>query len=469
MWRIVFVGGLLSAGFLVGCSDGEAAPQGESVHPLQPLIYTEDPELTPEGAAVRERRLERQLLEGIADGAWGRLEEADATDFPVLRDEEALGEAITRALLERDEELWEYVFVDARAYAALVNVDETSAREFVDNQMGESLSTWDSFAQPHSSEAPDEGLVERIRFRELKLGSARRLDGGSADEEEDDVVQYWHNQVILKDAEAGVEFELRISRIFIVVDELGRSVFHVASEIETDPNFQVFLDAGLHLKPQLMRAREYPFPLGVGTFWRYRRFDADVGVDESADSLDQRIEDRPEGLAAEEVILEVRDVARHGPVRLVELLRSYNDRRHTRTREWWVVTPRKIYACDENCRERIDDVGWLLGYFQRRVALMHFPVQPGDGWRRTGTQEDPVFRVDEKWHDVDVPAGTFRRAFRIEGTGALGLWDPYLREAEVVRYFAPDRGVVRRDLYNSPEGEHRSNIVEELVEYRLMY
>src|SRR5690606_40048204 len=83
-----------------------AEPVSERM-PLQPLIYTEFPNLTPEAAAVRERRLMRQLTEGAGGGGqWGDLEVASSES----RSEEHTSELqsrenlVCRLLLEKKKE-----------------------------------------------------------------------------------------------------------------------------------------------------------------------------------------------------------------------------------------------------------------------------------------------------------------------------------------------------------------------------
>lgn len=453
------------------CSSDQDDDQSTKA-PLQPLIYTEYPELTSEGAAVRERRLHRQLMEGSTGGDWGRLEKADRTSLPDLDDVDALGEAIVDALLDRDETLWEHVFISPENYAAAADVDSADAAEFVDNQIGESFSVWELFAPDHSSLVAPGGLSELLSYHSLQLGEAE--DGGDGG----DITRYVDNRLVIAYADGDLRFEFSIPAILKIdnpvlmpADDDAESRFRLGSNIDVDPRFRLFRDVGLHLKPQLLRPEEYPFPMGVGSFWRYRRFDADEGAKDTGDPLDRRLEDTADGVAAEEVLVEVRDISRYGPMRLVELLRSYDDRRHTRVRHWWLLTPRRIYACDQTCRERVEDVDWLLEFFERRAPLFLIPPRLGDRWQREGPQEESTtrFSIDDAWHEVQSPAGTFPRAYRIEGTGDLGRSDRYVEDAQVTRYFVSDRGVVRRIIRDAPEAEEPIDVVEELVEYRLMH
>ena len=448
---------------LGGCDGGEVDAGEESDRPLRPLIYTEDPELTPEGAEVRERRLRRQFMggevEAVLERGGGGIEDYD------LSDEEAFGQALVETLVGQDEAGWEELFVSADDYRGLVGVDQARAEEFVDNQLGGSLALWDLFGRFEASGEAEEGLAERFSLVEVRLGRGRDIHGGAVSEPEE-VVQYWDSTVVLRYEELGLDVEVEIGRIFRIgdVEELGR--LQVGSPMEVDGRFQTLFDVGFHLKTQLLRSEEYPFPLGVGTFWRYRRYDRDEGVDDQEDVLDRRLDETREGPDATEVVLEVRNVSRHGKVRLIELLRRYDDRHYTRTREWWVITPRQIYGCNEACRERVDDPRWLLGYFASQTPIMVFPVEAGARWGEAGhPDEEGTFQVSESWQRVETPAGTFAGTYAIEGRGAVGWWDRYLSTAQVVRYFSPTRGIVKQEVADGPEG---GVIVEELVEYRIM-
>lgn len=475
---------------MTACADDDPGAKTEQARPLQPLIYTEYPDLTPEGAAVRERRLSRQLLEGRARGDWGTLDDADPGDLPPLDSAQALGEALAKALLEQDESLWEYAFVDARSYADLVNVGDDDAREFVDNQLGHSQPLWALFDRHRSSQVPEGGLGAQVQFAGLEMGRARDIDGNATDDPEK-TVQFWNNRLVLEHRHRQLRFELPIERIFYLPtappagqeqeDSNGdgsdgdrgdkspptsMAQYQVASPVAESSRLRTFLALGLHLKPQLLRPEEYPFPLGVGTFWRYRRFDASSGGEVEVDPLARRFDERPEGLQAEQVIVEVREVSNYGPLRLVELLRSYNDSEYTRLREWWVLTPRRIYLCTESCRDNIEDLNALLDYFSQHTALLQFPLGLGDSW---GPAERSDFSVADQWHQVVTPAGSFAATFQIAGTGALGTVNPFFRNTQLLRDFAPGRGIVRRQIFAGSDSLESVDVVEELAEYRLMH
>lgn len=487
--------GRLVAVLLVAAAVGVAAPgctggdddgdDDRGLRPLQPLVYTEYPELTPQGAAVRERRLERQLLEGSADGSWGRLAEDADDELPSLARAEVLGEAIVDALVDGDERLWGHAFVDPRDYAQIVGVDGDDAGDFVDNQMGESLDVWELFSGVHPAKLPDDGLWDAFAFDGLELGSPRTVDGGPTDA--DEAVQFWNNELSIRVVDTDLVLSLEIPRIFRTeqpgVDEEAREdldaetaqdagnstaeKFQVGSSIEAGDKLEMYFGAGLHLDALLLRSEEYPFPLGVGSFWRYERYEADEEPGEQTDRLDERFDERADGVQAEEVIVEVREVSRYGTVRLVDLLRSYDDRKYTRVHESWALTPHRIYRCSDECRNRIDELDWLLGYFASEEPIMVFPVEIDDRWG-TDSNTGPTFTVDGDWHEVETRAGTFDGSFRIEGTGRLEDGNRYHRDAHLVRYFAPGRGIVRRTIDAGETSHDDVDVVEELVEYRIM-
>ncbi len=441
---------------LVASVAGCSAEEEEIRHrPLQPLVYTEVPGLTPEGAAVREDRLMREIVERHDHS---ESDDGEPRQLPILKDPDILGRAITEALIERDNLLWEHVFVRPEAYTGLVGVRLEEAEEFVDNQIGASLDLWRLFAASESTDAVPGGLGAILEYDGIELGRGRTVDGGVARDDED-AVQFWGSRVFLRHREEDLRFELRISRVFRVPGEEGGLWYQVASEVEGDRRFRTFLDVGLHLRPELLRTREYPYPLQVGNFWRYRRYDAETGrVDD--DPLDIDLSEVADGaIAASEVSVEVRQVSQHGPVRLVELLRSYDDQDYTRNREWWVLTARRIYVCSGPCRNNIDDLAWLLTYFENQVPILRLPAVTGATWGN--------FSVRDDWETVEAVAGTFPGTVAIEGVGSLAATDRFLRGAELVRYFAPGRGEVFREIRGREGGTQMVNVVEELVEYRI--
>lgn len=478
----------------VGCdSDAEPEQQDERAsaqQPLQPLIYTEHPNVDPEAVAVRERRLMRQLLEGADEsGEWGDMRNRTRSDLPVISTKDVLGRSIFEALVERRPALWDRVFVAPVDYARMVHVDLDAAREYVDSVQAQSDDLWSKFEVEHASEAPSGGLESVFEYRGLELGEGRTLDGPIADDDEY-VAQYWGNTLRIGLVDADVEFEVRIPKILRASNSvLGGSepVLGIASPLSGESRFDVFLGAGLHLKPQLLETHEYPIPLKVGNFWRYRRRLAGASqasdtiertapsagllkreVDEEDGSQTRPVPDRG-GLAATEALTEVVSVQRMGTRRLVHLRRSYNDAKLRTLNHYWMLTPRRIYFCNRACRRNVDDLGWMLVYMRRQTPIYVFPLEAGHRWTQAGraaSQDEATFSIDEDWVDVEVPAGSYDNALSIRGLGPYDDFDRYYRGHRLVRVFAYGEGVVRRRL--EAEGRYEAAVVEDLVESRIM-
>jgi hypothetical protein len=487
---------------LQGCSSDER-PQTDDAQterdrrPLQPLIYTERPELSPHAARVRERRLMRKLLEGSSQGEWGELEH-DTRDLPELSSAEVLGRAIFDALLERDEALWDHTFVSPSGYAALVHVEMPRARRFVDELQGESMPLWRIFAVERPSEIPVGGLSSIFAFEELALGDGRDASGSRVDEEAR-AVQYWNNELRLELRGHETTFTIPIPKIVRPPGDDGRpGALGLASPLRLGEELEIFFRAGLHLKPRLLRPEEYPFPLAVGNFWRYERHRPDESVPPTRELVRPapgpvaegelpggRVADAPPrrrrgGLEASQRLLEVTEVDRHGAVRLVTLRQSYDDSALTHHTLHWLVTPRLILDCSSQCVRSIDDLGRLLDYMRREIPLLRFPPRHGLAWGDGGVsrRDDPDrseddapavhFRIHNDSPLVEVPAGNFPGVYRIQGSAPSLTTDAPLGAVETLeRYFAPGKGVVRRVL-RRPGDEETPVVLEDLVEYRIM-
>jgi len=266
-----------------------------------------------------------------------------------------------------------------------------------------------------------------------------------------------------------------MSRIFRVPSlyDPSQEVLVLASPVEADRRLRTLVALGMHLKPELLRSREYPFPLKEGNFWRFRRYNRALGEEQEVDPLDfamgeQAVAGMPR---SPEVVMEVLGVEQYGTWRLVHVIRSYEDADFTRAHEHWVLTPRRIYVCDSRCRARIDDLSYLLEYFEYQVPIYSFLLEPGQRWARAGLEVDAAgatFEVDDAWHHVETPAGGFVGTYAIEGTGPLTQSSPYFGLPGQRRYFAPGRGVVRRELREPDARGNVIDVVEDLVEYRIM-
>lgn len=418
-----------------GCDGTDSA---EHTPPLRPLAYTEHPDITPEAAAVRERRLLRRLNAGAASG-WGTLE-VDSEARPANVTPEQLGKNLTDALLKQDAPLWDHIFVSPVDYANLVHVDLDSAKTFVDEIQGASQPVWSAFAPPLESEMVEGGLAVVFEFARVELGSGRGLDGKTA--EGDEIQQYWNSTLVWRfRPQPEVEVAFSIPKMVKTAGKSGVT-WSLASKIKVGSTLKMLLEAGLHLKPELLRNDEYPYPLKVGNFWRYRRSYADA-------------EGTPK---ASEGLLEVLAIDLHGPLRVVTLRRSLNDENLTKQELKWVLTPRRIYECGRQCRRDLPALQKLLPLFAKQRPYLKFPIQADDG-------------VDGP-SELDTPAGHFSNLITLK----MGEGRAYACPTEEVpdqvctvdppsHTFSPGRGTIARRVM---ETGTRNWVSETLVDYRLV-
>jgi len=423
----------------------------------------------------------RELLAGADAGGWGRMRSESAESASLPTSPKQLGRTLYRGLVEGSDTDWESAFVAPKHYASLVEVSLERARKFADDKQGAAEAARESFAVDHPSEAPANGLSSIFALEQLKLGEGRDLEGDVAGENEP-VVQYWDNRLELSLKGDDVVFEVRIPKIVRIPgrDEPeappGEALqLGVASTLRIGPRLRVFLETGMHLKPELLRTSDYPIPLSVGNFWRYARTPAErvesgdtSASEKTADSSPPTDPQPPEPgpLEATSVTVKVRAVDRYGTRRLVELRWMFNDADLTRTTEHWLVTPRDIFLCPRPCRRRVDDLGWLLGFLRRQTPIFRFPLGRGRSWGAASGGGDPTFSIEESWRNLDLPAGSFFGVFEIRGTGPLDSRVPFRAIGSLRRSVAPGTGVVRR-RYRTASGA--PPVVDEvLADYRLM-
>lgn len=478
--------------FLVSsaCQDddgaGDVTDNVRADQPLRPLIYTELPDLTPRAAAVRERRLMRELLFGSTDQSgkqWGHLKAPE--NLPPLIDEVSFGKALTRALLSHDEALWDHIFVSPSSYAAMVHVRPKDANTFVDELQAKSSQVWELFAIEHASEAPEGGLSSLFEFHSMTLGQGRTLSGKLARRKDDVVAQYWGNVLKVGLRDSDVVFEIRVPKILRVLDQEkapdGQYTLAMAAPLKASSQLQMFTAAGMHLKPELLRIQEYPFPLAVGNFWRYRRFrhDQKPSKKESMNAMDAALvldEEQEVDRGPGETLLEVLSVQRYQGWRLVKYRVSYDDQELTMKESHWLVSPRAIYHCSRNCVRHVEDLNWLLGYMQRMTPLYLFPIKMGKAWsdardsEQDSTKElkNAAVSVASLTQNIEVPSGKFNGVYVVDIKGKGLVSDPFFHVDHVKQSFVRGQGVIRQEYKGkSFQGEPRW-IIEELVESRIM-
>ncbi len=459
---------LVASGCAGDCLRPPSSDDNSRDPPLQPLVYTETADASPQAAAVRERRLLRQLRTGAEQsGDWGGLERS-TRDLPTLKTPEALGRALGRALLQRDDVLWSHLFVPASGYAKLVDLDEQAATQFVDKQRAVADDTWRAFDIETPSKLPPDGLTGAFELGELDLGAPRTLDGGRASNDQRPI-QYWNNRLQLTHPATDLQFSLKIAKIIRIPRALstsGQPRFGVAGKIELGRPLDIFLSAGLHFDADLLSGADYPFPLNVGTFWKYRRTER-TAVDADNTDTSQSETDAPDASKGEDILVEVVKVDRFNSWRVVHLRALRLDRKGGRRDTRWLLTPRQIYHCDAGCRRAADNPDRLLQYIDRATPLFTFPMGPGDAWSASDRQERPKIKAGDSFQTIESPAGLFSGSIRLTGSASGISWSVDGSPDRVRRWFAPRMGVVQRE-FEFTSGNTTRRITDKLTEFRLM-
>lgn len=317
-----------------------------------------------------------------------------------------------------------------------------------------------------------------FEFRSMNLGQGRTMRGKLA-KKDDEIAQYWGNVLTIGLRDSPVSFELRVPKILRVVDRdksADAHVLSIAAPVEASRSLEMFIAAGMHLKPELLRSQEYPFPLAVGNFWRYRRFrhDQEPRAEGTLDPMDAALimeEDQESDRGAGETLLEILSVERYGGVRLVEYRVSYDDQELSSHQAHWLVTPRAIYPCYRECVRHIEQIDRLLDYMHRVTPIYQFPLTRGNTWTKATLSRGELpthVSVAPRTEKLEVPAGKFARAYVIDIKGEKVLSDPFFDVSSVRRSFVEGQGVVRQELKGRTIAGEKRWIIEELVEARIM-
>jgi len=426
---------LVMATFFVGC---ERELSGVAP-PLRPLVYTEAP---PEDD----------------------VEEPAPPEIPHYIAPEDLGVAIYQALVEHDRELFEQVFVSGPDLVELINAKAQKAERDAKGYIEASDAVWSLFLPGEPSEEPVGGLASRLRLIEFEVGKGRDISGKLA-RPGDDIVMHWNSSVRMQLHGTDKKFVLRVPKIVKT-----RSGWKVMGELDVDPTLRTWLEAGMHLKPELLTSEHYPLPLEVGNFWKYRvkyhgprpppprprpqEQPTDGGeAGDNPDASNPAVAVEPMGDPT--VRVTVTDVARREGYLIATLERELRHGAVKVDTYRSLVTPRRVYPCTRDCFARIDDIAYLLGYMAQQTPTYVFPIGPGKTWGKAGRAggRDP-YEVKPERQRAEVPAGDFPAALVIAGS---------IEEGREERYFVPGTGVVKRTV--------RSGLgprTEVLTEYRLM-
>lgn len=380
-----------------------------------------------------------------------------------LRSPEALAEAAFKALITQDKQLYDKVFISAEGLVALARINDKTARKRAGALRRKAASAFKDFSPGNASEAPADGLNSKMLLKEIRVGKAGTI-WGKAPTDGEEVVQHWGNLLVFRLMKSR-ELEEQVGETLFTVS-LGRMLktpdgeWRLAAPPEVSSLFKVYLNAGLHLKAELMAPEHHPFPLSVGNFWRYTIARASKANQEAApppvnDDDEEATEERSEP-TTEEVRIEVVEVEKFDGYRMVTLRRQ---QKNTRTRTdtlRYLVTPRRLYHCSSFCRYKIKDMNFILGYVRKQTPLLIFPLNKGISWKSGGVRvtRGARYHIREKDELAVVPAGEFSNTLVIGGRSGSSY---------TTRYFKPGVGIVQRVKRSNSDTR-----VEELVEYRIL-
>lgn len=470
-----------------------APPEPTAEPPLRPFVYTQ-PAADAGGVAEAESRMLEvfeatgtipidqpiagEVVSGepaIGDDILGELvpdpgEEIESDDEPGavaaggagahVATPEGLGAEVFHAMVAQDAARFDQLLIDSGALQDLAKVKEATARQRAAKLRSASHRSFRLFGPDKMSEAPVGGMGSKLVYVRTRIGKGATI-WGKEPRRGEETVQYWNNAVVFRlaradepvgpvapttdeeeDGEAGPYFELALGRML----KTPAGAWRVAAAPSLSSAFLVWLDAGFHLKAEMLTPEHHPFPLSVGNFWRYRvRRVGEPEVGELDDALDA---------TPEEIRIEITEVDKHDGYRIVTLRRTHTQEKKSVTTQRLLVTPRRVYFCTSYCKYKGDDLGYILGYVRINTPLLVFPTMPGMSWRTGGRNptsgSQAIYTVREGLESVTVPAGQFADTLAVSGQ----------RE---VRWLKPGVGIVRREV-TSDQGAR----TQDLVEYRVL-
>ena len=362
---------------------------------------------------------------------------------------EDLGYALFHALVDHDRVAYEAMFISPSEMSALIHMPIETATKQTEEILKKSELLWTLFAPALEAEEPIGGLSARLKLAEFRLGKGRNLAGKIAAPELDELIQHWGNELRIELIDTDKVFTIRVPKI--VKTPMG---WRIAQPIELDKTLQLFLEAGMHLKTDLLTSDHYPMPLEVGNFWKYK-------VDRSFGEIKRPLQP---GEIIEDVTVTdmITDVVHRQGYWAVMFERTLVDPEKQGaegpevTHFSWLATPRMIVPCMRDCRNNIDNIGYLLGYISRQTPIFLFPIEVGQKWSTAG-QKSNYYRYEVRAYHQDplmLPDGAFGGSYEIFGS---------IEEGRESRFFVPGTGIVMRTV-RSGAGQKR----EELIKHRLI-
>jgi hypothetical protein len=291
-----------------------------------------------------------------------------------------------------------------------------------------------------------------LEMKEIEPGKPGTI-WGKTPRKGEETVQFWGTNVIfaLKPAGEQQDPEQRATTFSITLGRMLKTPggeWRLAAAPTLAGSFHTFLAAGFHLKPEILQPEHYPFPLSVGNFWLFHVRKP------NADSTDTPPVATP---VVEEVRIEVTHIEQGRGYRVVTL------KRHDKTEDTkvstfhYLVTPKRLYTCNNYCKSRSKDLSFVLDYVSQRVPVLVLPMLPDMAWGLGGEIVEHgkgKYRTAQRLELTVVPAGEFSETVVVLGESGG------MRET---RHFKPGLGFVRREVETSAGPR-----VDELVKFRIL-
>lgn len=422
-------------------------PHGEP--PLRPLVYTE----SPHGQS-------RPLIPGYEEWAG----DVDPTAFPLdteptvdftfppartrdLTTPEGLASALFQALESLDQSELDELLISAEDYAQIAHTGSDTAASHAAELRAQTGELMQSFRGELLSEQREGGLGSMLVFESASEGSYRLVTGARATVPEE-AIMVWGAELRMRRTDSDLVFRIRIPKLL----KLPSGEWRIAEVPELGGRLEMFLAMGFHLSPVLLAFEHYPLPLHTANYWTYQvRSIPRLSPSEMGDV----------GHEADETLDRYRDVVlsrqEYDGYALVRLRREYlSDQERRDETVSYLLTARRMFLCNRDCRRNVENIDWLLSHFSNAVTPeLVFPLLPNMSWRRGGRPDlDGDYRTWSEYESSNVPAGHFDRTVRVMNSA---------RSGRTHRFLASGIGVVLVRIDGATD-----TVFHELVDYRII-
>ena len=375
--------------------------------------------------------------------------EADDSVFPGQNDAstpDALARVLFTGLVLQQEELVLDLVMAPQQYADVARTSYSNAVDIISDVREQTTNVYLAFRGEVLSEQRLGGLSALLEIESVHAGSGRLVTGEVADDEQvPAMVLGTELRMRLRDTEQ--VFRLRLPKLLLNEDGQWR----LAEAPEIGGMLSLFIDMGFHLSPSMLEFEHHPLPYFSGNYWTYQvRTERNPSSDDSSPAEDDE-PDQDEALPTfRDEVLSRDDYDGYA---LVRIRRSYDDLSRGEETDYYLLTARRLYYCERDCRRNIEDVSWLLAHLSRRTPELVFPLRPGIGWRTGGRfDSEGEYQTRSRFELADVPAGFFEQSVCVSQS---------IVEGREHRFFVRGLGVVLTRIDGGVETTYY-----ELVDYR---